>query len=538
MKRQFIILFLVAFAIALTSCSRRDMRTLSIDQLRDKIAGGWAGKMVGVAYGAPTEFRAQGETYEKELKWEPAFVTGSLRQDDVYVQLSFMMAMDEYGIDAPAEKSAESFATASYRLWHANVQARKNFFDGIMPPASGSPEYSLHADDIDFQIEADYIGFMCPGMPQTSNKIADKVGHIMNYGDGVYGGMFVAALYAEAFFETDINKITNRALLSIPAESDYAKCINDVIELYAKYPNDWRTAWKELEMKWGDVDICGALEPFNIDAKLNGAYIVMGLLYGGGDFEKTMEVSIRCGQDSDCNPSNAAAVIGVIRGYSGIQDKWKSGIEPIADSLFIFTNYSFNSAVENTLKYAKQLIQESGGIITEDEVKIKVQEPLAPSLEISFPNVIPDYKVSVFEDNGWSWKGKWAVLNRKQRGIEKVVPYVRYSDEAGAEVIFTFNGTGVVITGDWKEDGGKADVYVDGKLHRTIDTYYWWAGEEKRDAFLWHILNLAPGKHTVRLVVTGEKKAEATGSGIYLKGATVFNTGMKKNEKVKLSFEK
>ena len=38
----------------------------------------------------------------------------------------------------------------------------------------------LHADDIDFQIEADYIGFMCPGMPQTANKMADKIGHIMN----------------------------------------------------------------------------------------------------------------------------------------------------------------------------------------------------------------------------------------------------------------------------------------------------------------------------------------------------------------------
>ena len=50
---------------------------------------------------------------------------------------------------------------------------------------------------------ADFIGLMCPGMPQTSNAICDKIGHIMNYGDGVYGGMFVCALYTEAFFEKD-----------------------------------------------------------------------------------------------------------------------------------------------------------------------------------------------------------------------------------------------------------------------------------------------------------------------------------------------
>ena len=201
--------------------------TISVDELRDKIAGGWAGKMIGVAYGAPTEFRWQGKIIDGELDWAPDWAANSFKQDDLYVQLSFMETMDDFGIDAPAEKFAESFATAGYRLWHANVQARKNFFDGIMPPQSGSPEYNLHADDIDFQIEADYIGFMSPGMPATACRIADKIGHIMNYGDGVYGGMFVAALYCEAFFEDDIPTIVDRALHSIPAESDYAKCIRD-----------------------------------------------------------------------------------------------------------------------------------------------------------------------------------------------------------------------------------------------------------------------------------------------------------------------
>jgi len=95
------------------------VKTLRVDLLRDKIAGGWAGKMIGVTFGAPTEFRARGEIYDKELAWEPSNVTGSLKQDDLYVQMSFMMTMDTYGIDAPAEKFAESFATAGYPLWHA-----------------------------------------------------------------------------------------------------------------------------------------------------------------------------------------------------------------------------------------------------------------------------------------------------------------------------------------------------------------------------------------------------------------------------------
>ena len=511
--------------------------TISLDELRDKIAGGWAGKMIGVAYGAPTEFRWQGKIIDGELDWAPDWAANSFKQDDLYVQLSFMETMDDFGIDAPAEKFAESFATAGYRLWHANVQARKNFFDGIMPPLSGSPEYNLHADDIDFQIEADYIGFMSPGMPATACRIADKIGHIMNFGDGVYGGMFVAALYCEAFFEDDIPTIVDRALHSIPAESDYAKCIRDVAALHQHYPGDWEKAWQELESKWGEVDICGAMQPFNIDAKLNGAYIAMGLLYGEGDFGRTVEISTRCGQDSDCNPSNAAAVIGVIHGFSGIPDSWKSGIEPVADSLFIYTRYSFKSAVDNTVSYAVKLTEMNCGSLDGDMLTIKRQTPQAPPLEVSFPNTVPSYMADVFESEGWTFTGNWHEFKARTYYSKGEVPYAKEADTAGASATFTFSGTGVVIKGDWVRDGGRADVYLDGEPDRTIDTYYWWGGEDKRFSFLWHKLGLDDGEHTVRIVLNGDKNPDSNGTRVRISGATVFTTGSKKNETYKLSFE-
>ena len=155
----------------LMACSQQ--ATISKDTLKDKIAGGWA----------------------------PVRVKDALWEDDWYVQLTLMDVMDKHGMQAEQKKYQEALATAGFRLWHANVQTRKNYFDSIFPPQSGQPEFNLHADDIDFQIEADYIGFMCPGMPQTANKMADYMGHIMNYGDGVYGGAFVASLYSEAYAE-------------------------------------------------------------------------------------------------------------------------------------------------------------------------------------------------------------------------------------------------------------------------------------------------------------------------------------------------
>ena len=344
-----------------TQPSVKNTRTISAEVLKDKISGGWAGKMLGVTYGAPVEFRALCKTFEDPITWVPSDVIGSKEQDDLYVQLTFLMTMDKYGIDAPAKKFQEQFAKAGYMLWHANVQARKNYFDSIFPPNSGHPDYNLHADDIDFQIEADYIGFMCPGMPQTARKLANKVGHIMNYGDGVYGGIFIGALYSQAYFENDIPTLVKKALLSIPAASDYAKIINDVILLHQHYPADWRASWKELEAKWGSVHICEAGAPFNIDAKLNGAYVVMGLLYGSGDPLKTMEITARCGQDADCNPSNAMAVLGVVKGLSGLPENYRKAVKNMGDTLFIFTNYSFNKAVSQSIKYAKELAVQNGG---------------------------------------------------------------------------------------------------------------------------------------------------------------------------------
>src|SRR5512133_1127322 len=162
MKINLFQVLVLLIAVATTSCNQKesaDTRTISNEVLKDKIAGGWAGKMVGVTYGAPTEFRAQGKTYEDSIKWVPSDVKGSIWQDDIYVQLTFLMTMDQYGIDAPAKKYQELFAKSGYMLWHANAQSRKNYFDSIFPPRSGAPEFNFHANDIDFQIEADYIGF-------------------------------------------------------------------------------------------------------------------------------------------------------------------------------------------------------------------------------------------------------------------------------------------------------------------------------------------------------------------------------------------
>lgn len=519
-----IITLLSVFLFYNCQSQRQEYGTISIDELSNKIAGGWAGKMIGVAYGGPTEFQFNGVINEEEITWDPKSILNSIYEDDLYVQMSFMMTMDEYGIDAPLEKFAESFADAGYMLFHANRKARKNFWDGIMPPLSGHPDYNLHADDIDFQIEADFIGFMNPGMPQSSNRICDRIGHIMNYGDGVYGGMFVSALYTVAYFENDIETIVHTALEAIPAESKYAMCIQDVIDGHDRNPEDWRATWYELQFKWGHDDICGALDDFNIDAKINGAYIVMGLLYGDGDFGKTIEISTRCGQDSDCNPSNAAGVLGIILGYDKIPEKWKGNIKEIADMNFIHTSYSFNSVVARTLEFAQELIVLNSGSIVDGIYRIKIQKPIAPNLEQSFQNLSVSYRTTAQDSEGWDWEGQWMDIKHEQWGSSEIQ---RVSQEIGSSVTLTFEGTGAVIMGHWDRDGGKANVYVDGEFVREIDNYYWvnaaGAGFQwLNGVHLFHILNLPTGKHEIKLSINGDKNEKSIGTKMYISRAIVY----------------
>ena len=210
------VIFCLTVIVASLPVSADSIRVINQADLMNKIKGGWAGQMIGVAVGGPTEFHAQAKTYDKPIEWKPSSVRSAINQDDLYVDMTFARVMDVEGLDAPAVSYGKAFARSKYRLWHANFVGRQNCRNGILPPLSGHPLYNIHADDIDFQIEADFIGLMCPGMPASSNFFCDRIGHVMNYGDGVYGGMFVCAMYSVAYFENDVNKIVQAGIDALP----------------------------------------------------------------------------------------------------------------------------------------------------------------------------------------------------------------------------------------------------------------------------------------------------------------------------------
>jgi hypothetical protein len=484
------------------------VRVLPREVLQDKIKGGWAGQMIGVSFGAPTEFKAEGKIYEGELKWSPEQVSNAIDQDDLYVEMTFAKVMDDLGLGATCEQYGEAFRSSKYELWHANAGARRALGQGIKAPWTGHPKFNFHANDIDFQIEADFIGLMCPGLPREVDKYCARVGRVMNYGDGLYGGMFIGGMYAAAYFETDPRRVVQAGLACIPAKSQYARLISDLLAWSAQHPGDWRSVWQMIEAKWDKDHACpdGALEPFNIDAKLNGAFVAFGLLFGDSDFHKTLEVATRCGQDSDCNPSSAAGVLGVMLGYQRIPDQFKSGIPALADRKFQFTDYSFNSIVGSTERRALKNIQLARGKVLATEVMIPVQQPKPPKLEQWTPG-IPDQRISA-NDPQWSWRGDW-----QKKGDE------RSSQTQGSEAILKFRGVALVLLGDLNQSGGRATIYLDGKKVGLADAYI---VDRTYDNVLWSLYGLKPGEHTLRLVTRAEADPRSTGRHISLKQAVVY----------------
>lgn len=486
--------------------------TLSRAALLDKIQGGWAGQMIGVVYGAPTEFKSNGKIGTWDLTWKPGSLAGALNQDDLYVEMTFAKVMDDVGLDATSAQYGAAFRDSEYRLWHANAGARRALRMGIAAPWSGHPKYNFHANDIDFQIEADFIGLMCPGLPVESNRLCDRVGHVMNYGDGVYGGMFVAGMYAAAFLESDPRKLVEAGLACLPPKSEYARLIADVLRWSAETP-DWRQVWQQIEDRWTREDPCprGFQVDYNIDAKVNGAYIALGLLAGGGDFERTMEISTRCGQDSDCNPSSAAGVLGVVLGLNRLPEKYRNEIPAIADRKFAFTAYSYHDIVRSTEARALQAIRQAGGAISDAEVRIPAQRARPARLEQWDPGV-PDRRIRV-TDAAWQWQGAWA-----ERTVRNTT--VRVSNTAGNEATLRFQGVALALTGVLNAAGGRAAVYVDGRIQEPpLDAF---TDDSTIDNVVWQISGLAPGEHTLRIVTSGDARAGSTGRDVALAEAVVF----------------
>ncbi len=374
---------------ALAWCGAAAERRLSVADYRDKMKAGWVGQIAGVCFGAPTEFKWCSKIIPADRLpvWKPEMINNAFDQDDLYVEMTFLKTMEDYGLDVDIRQAGIDFANSRYKLWCANAAGRTNLRRGIAPPDSSHPKFNKCPNDIDYQIEADFAGLISPGLPQSVIRLGNVFGRLMNYGDGVYGGQFMGALYAESFFTADRFKVIETALASIPAESQYAEMVRDMVAWYKAAPKDWQGTWQKAVKKYRHTSAYQKASNGNIDVKINGAMVLLGYLYGEGDLDETIKISTRGGFDSDCNPSSAAGALFTAIGFSKLPARFSEKLDNAKK--FSYTAYNFPALLDVCEKLARQVVVKEGGRIEKDAAGaewfvIPEKSPVPNALELSW----------------------------------------------------------------------------------------------------------------------------------------------------------
>ncbi|MBU4459765.1 MAG: ADP-ribosylglycohydrolase family protein [Verrucomicrobia bacterium] len=386
--RWFCLAGIVAAASVAGAADDNSWRRLPVAEYRDRMKAGWVGQIAGVSWGAPTEFKWKDQIIpaDKVPVWTPEKINHAFAQDDLYVEMTFLRTLEQCGLAATARQAGIDFANSGYRLWCANKAGRDNLRRGIAPPDSGHPSFNKCPNDIDYQIEADFSGLIAPGLPQAAIDFGETFGRMMNYGDGLYAGQFMGALYAEAFFENDPVALAEAGLRAIPAESQYAEMVRDLIAWYRAAPDDWEGTWAKCQKKYRDDPVYQKASNGGIDCKINGAYVLLGLLHGRRDPDRTIVISCRGGQDSDCNPSSSAGVLFTTMGFSKLPARFATGLSET--NVFNHTAYNVPRLLDVCEKLARQIVVKYGGRIETgaggDVFAIPVRTPRPSPLELSW----------------------------------------------------------------------------------------------------------------------------------------------------------
>lgn len=336
------------------------------------------GQMAGVAWGTPTEGGWQNQMIPlaNVPTWQPAWINAAFNQDDVYVEIPFVDTLKNHGVGATWTDYGNAFRDTTFDLWCANYTGRNNLRNDIAAPNSGHPLNNPYwYKSIDWQIESNYAGAIAPGLPSAAAALAWRAGHVMNWGEGVYGGVAFAAMQARAYTATDFTQIIEAGRDVLPVGSGYRQMIQDMMDWYEADADKstFEDTWQLAQNKYG----AGASW---IEARANGAWVMLGLMYGREDIEKGMQIAMRGGDDSDCNPSSVGAIVGTYLGLSNVPLKFKQQLNRAA--VFSYTGYSFEGLIDTTGDLARSVVRDRGGTISDATWSIPESSAVPVSLEI------------------------------------------------------------------------------------------------------------------------------------------------------------
>ena len=296
------------------------MNVINLEEYKDKVYGCWAGKNIGGTLGAPFEGRRETneiDFYVQDLKGNP------VPNDDLDLQLVWLWAIRRHGIaNLTPRLLAEYWIGDINGPWNEYGVGKANMKAGLMPPLSGSCNNDRWKFSNGAWIRSEIWACCAPGNPDQAIKYAYMDACADHCGEGIYAEMFTAALESAAFIVSDLDTLIAIGLGKIPADCRVARSVNLALKCH-RGGKDWREAREAIVKDSADLGWFQA--PANI------GFTVLGLLYGEGDFGKTVCRAVNCGDDTDCTGATAGSIMGIIGGRKAIPGKW---LAPIGEGIY------------------------------------------------------------------------------------------------------------------------------------------------------------------------------------------------------------
>ena len=358
---------------------RRMELNLTDTQMLDRIHGAWLGRAAGCALGKPVEKRWHKGQIDSYLQFakalpltdyiplvdghpeglklrDPDCTRGRIhcmaRDDDMDYTVLGLHVLESYGPDFTSHDVAETWLNRlPYHLVYAAARAAyRNLVNNLWPPESAT-HHNPYRESLGSQIRADAMGYATPGWPEKAAEFAFRDAAVSQVKNGIYGGMFVAAMLAASFLTSDVEEVIKIGLSEIPRNCRLAEAVRDVVK-WSKELSDWEQIWAKINKKYGHYYCNHAVN--------NGALVVMGLMAGQRNYETSIVVAVRGGWDTDCNGATAGSVCGMLLGADALPEKWVGVLnDRLISAVRGFSECKISELAKRSHEIARKVIAEA-----------------------------------------------------------------------------------------------------------------------------------------------------------------------------------
>ncbi|MBQ8307216.1 MAG: ADP-ribosylglycohydrolase family protein, partial [Alistipes sp.] len=346
---------IIAALLLLSLPATAQKKRISMEDLRDKIAGAWLGQMVGNMYGLPYETKfieKEGDEKNFPFGYSKSLIKmeqydGAFSDDDTDIEYIYLMLMEKYGYEPTYAQMREGWMYhIRDRVWLANRAALGLMHYGYTPPFTGMQASNPHWYQIDPQLINEIWAYTAPGMVQYAADKSAWAARITSDEWATAPTIHYGAMYADAFFEKDIKKLVLNALRYLPEEDRYAQTVRRMVALYEQYPDNWQQARAEMAKEYYVDEYEMTKTIWN--ANLNGACGILTILYGKGDLQLTMDLGCAMGFDADNQTATVGGILGIMQGGKSIPAQlsmpFKHWTKPFNDRYINITRYDMPDA--------------------------------------------------------------------------------------------------------------------------------------------------------------------------------------------------